>query len=400
MKKNLNCIHAVASLATEADGSTKICCLSLHRFSDRGRVLNLSQDSIEKSWNNPLRSEITEALEKGEEHPNCELCWSEEKAGRGSKRTRDNNLYAGIEIRNDQPVILDLKLGHLCNLKCRTCGTHSSSKWIEEEFATSGQSESDLPYFKQKFESYQTSFSQDNPMWGVLNGWSKNVSHFDFFGGEPMLIARHWDVLKKCVESGSSASQTIHYNTNGTIFPEKHSDLYRHFKGLNVSISLDGIGKRFEYMRHPAKWDLILRNLEKWRELMEGLEIPETDLHVCLTVSLLNLYYLDESIEEFSKMGLGLYLNLVHWPDYLSIQNLPDPLKQRMFEKLDRCLLGSPKQPDIRGLANFMQQKESNPTLWREFLTKTRVHDDYRKESFRDVFSEYVEFLGPHFENY
>ena len=28
---------------------------------------------------------------------------------------------------------VDLKLGNLCNLKCRICGSWSSSKWAKEE---------------------------------------------------------------------------------------------------------------------------------------------------------------------------------------------------------------------------------------------------------------------------
>ena len=36
-------------------------------------------------------------------------------------------------------MFLDLKLGNICNLKCRICGAWSSNKWAQEEVATWGK---------------------------------------------------------------------------------------------------------------------------------------------------------------------------------------------------------------------------------------------------------------------
>jgi MoaA/NifB/PqqE/SkfB family radical SAM enzyme len=398
MSQNLQCIHTVASIATDADGSTKVCCMSSQRFFDNDRALNLSVDPIEKSWLHPLRSEIVNALEKGEQHPNCELCWAEERAGKASKRIRDNKVYENVEPRKDQPIILDLKLGHLCNLKCRTCGSHSSSKWIEEEHHTGTGGSSTLEAYRSHFQSYKSSFSEENPLWDTMTAWSKNIIHFDFYGGEPMLINRHWEALKRSVESGSSKVQTVKYNTNGTIFPDKNIHLYKHFKGLDVSISIDGIGERFTYIRHPAKWEDVTKNLTLWKNFVDELDIPFKAVNICLTISLLNLYYIDECIEKFLDMGFGIFLNLVHMPDYLSIQNFPQDLKDKISDKLDSRLKNSPKHPEVLEILKYMNQSKANNELWETFCRKTAIHDTYRQESFKKTFPEYVEFLGHRFK--
>ena len=76
----------------------------------------------------------------GEKPVTCNRCWQEEDAGRASKRIyskiRLKELADQVDYANDTPDQLwfvDLKLGNICNLKCRICGSWSSSKWAQEE---------------------------------------------------------------------------------------------------------------------------------------------------------------------------------------------------------------------------------------------------------------------------
>ena len=63
----------------------------------------------------------------------------------------------------------------------------------------------------------------------------------------------------------------------------------QNFKNVSFNVSIDGIGKRFEYLRFPGKWNKVEQNLDKihkWRE--------EGKIHVGVTntVTILNLMYL------------------------------------------------------------------------------------------------------------
>lgn len=71
----------------------------------------------------------------------CQRCWNEEDAGRTSKRMHTlNRLQHMIQDESwdsqAKPLqFLDLKLGNICNLKCRICGSWSSSTFAAEELA-------------------------------------------------------------------------------------------------------------------------------------------------------------------------------------------------------------------------------------------------------------------------
>ena len=43
---------------------------------------------------------------------------------------------------------------------------------------------------------------------------------FEFTGGEPFLIEQHFDLLRYAVKNNYAKNIEIHYNTNGTLYPE------------------------------------------------------------------------------------------------------------------------------------------------------------------------------------
>ena len=81
---------------------------------------------------------LRQQFKNGERPLSCESCWQEESVGKTSKRM--NSLYKMKHslqkwTPNSEPTLkfIDFKLGNVCNLKCRICGSWSSSKWAQEE---------------------------------------------------------------------------------------------------------------------------------------------------------------------------------------------------------------------------------------------------------------------------
>ena len=48
---------------------------------------------------------------------------------------------------------------------------------------------------------------------------------------------------KKIIEEKRASKTHLQYNTNLTILPQKVLSLWKHFKSIELSVSLDGIGK-------------------------------------------------------------------------------------------------------------------------------------------------------------
>ena len=85
---------------------------------------------------------LRQAFLDGKKPSTCNKCWSVEQAGRKSKRIlaydmlEYTKVFNKIDYEDINPKtiqFLDLKLGNICNLKCRICGSWSSSKWAQEQ---------------------------------------------------------------------------------------------------------------------------------------------------------------------------------------------------------------------------------------------------------------------------
>jgi hypothetical protein len=76
----------------------------------------------------------------------------------------------------------------------------------------------------------------------------------------------HWDIMKYLVETGGSKNVTVRYNTNLSRVSYKGMNLYDllpHFKHVQLSASIDGIGDVVEYVRHGIKWEQWFENFKQ-----------------------------------------------------------------------------------------------------------------------------------------
>jgi MoaA/NifB/PqqE/SkfB family radical SAM enzyme len=378
--------------------------MSTHFFEkEDGTKFTLARDSMTDVWKSKSVRDLRGALVAGTKHPACSSCWREEAAGKTSKRIRENKRWwnkveAVLSVPEDelQPIFLDLKLGNLCNLKCRICSVGSSSKWIKETIdiygsdvitnAAKNLSTASFPLERKMLMNWH----EHNPrFWTDLEEWLPHIEHFEIYGGEPFLIQRHFELLRHAVDNGWSKNQTVHYNTNGTIYPEDAiENLFPHFKRVDIMLSIDGTGEQFEYQRYPAKWPLVEQNMKRFLETM-----GPKDVHVCLTVSSLNIFYLPEYVQYFRDLNVRVWVNMLYNPDNMTAMNLPQPVKEAIAVKLsgmsvDECsILFEP----LDGIISLLRAPGKN--LLDSFLQTVDRHDKYRKESYAAVFPEFWAIL-------
>ena len=174
---------------------------------------------------------------------------------------------------------------------------------------------------------------------------------------------------------------------------------WKHYKKVNISFSIDGIGDKFEYMRYPANWNEVEENMKKFHKI--GLEFGNIDFNWCLTISSINVYSVPETIDYFYKhfknLGFSIYLNLVHGPSHYNITVIPDEIKVAITKKLNSVPLEMTDVWNyIPGVINFMNQKLSNSEDLKRFISSTKAGDQYRKQNFRNTFGEYGELYDPY----
>lgn len=395
----LYCVWADTGLALHNSGRAYLCCHSRTYLRDqKNELIYFHKNDLQEAWTSPTRLEIQAALERGERHHNCQACWDEEDAGRESRRIIHNRINAHIPASPPSPRIMDLKLGNTCNLACRTCWPEVSSKWVNDFYEISirptGQPYKD--YLK-TWDTIQLSYDRDNEMlWSRLREYITDVEYIDIFGAEPMLLARLFDILGYCAESGVARHQTLHINTNGTIWNQRYIDTLTQFKEIQLDLSIDGLGPQFDYIRYGETWSTIQQNIQRYKQLAHS--HPNVILRVCVTICSLNVYYLPEIFEYFQQQQIGTFINLVHKPDYLNVRALPAAVKSAVHQKLDSWDNGDPHQRNFADqLLRFMDlPMDQQAHHWADFCDKTSKLDVLREQDFDQTFPEFAEIVRPH----
>ena len=200
------CILPWISIETSPIGTARPCCLAKDEITyiDEYGVehkYDLKQHTLEEIYHSRYMQLLIRDFLYGNKTETCQRCWDEEAAGRTSKRinsrVRLKDYVSAIEFNNlnpDQLWFIDLKLGNICNLKCRICGSWSSSKWAKEEIDyVGGDRKAHLAY---KFLQDGAWPRENTQFWDNLKTLLPNIKYFEFTGGEPFLIEKHFDLLR------------------------------------------------------------------------------------------------------------------------------------------------------------------------------------------------------------
>jgi len=151
-----------------------------------------------------------------------------------------------------------------------------------------------------------------------------------FTGGEPSIVKGCLKFLQRLIDEGYNETVTLEFNSNFQTSNPKFIDLLSHFpKGLMMP-SIDGIGIRAEYIRYPSNWERIDSNIKLFRE-----KCPTWQIHFAPTISILNVFYLDELLEYCLENNYQCkFSNILHGPKYFNITNLPKKWKDKAAEKI------------------------------------------------------------------
>ena len=390
------CVVPWISLEASPIGTVRPCCLADDEIvDDQGRKFELATANFQDIQNSGHMRGLREQFLAGEQPQTCRKCWSEERAGRTSKRmhTLDRLKHMGIgsEFTADaKPLMfLDLKLGNICNLKCRICGSWSSSQFATEEL-------NQLPRDQQKKSHAYTmlragAWPRDNPQfWDQIDSVLNDIRYIEFTGGEPFMIAEHFAMLQGMVDRGIAPQVEIHYNTNGTQYPENAESIWKHFKTVEIAFSLDDVGERFEYQRSNAVWADVCENLDRFRDLKEI--HPNIELQVCTTVNVFNVRYLGDIaawLERNRESFTFVYWNMMHDAWYFSIACLPHKAKQAITEYLDS--IDTIYRSEFDRIRDFMNSGASTDG----FMTRMKIADLDRKrnQDLQAVAPEFAELI-------
>lgn len=323
--------------------------------------------------------ELQQKFLNGEKPAGCKRCWDDESSGLPSKRQIDR-IYSfnGQDPSLDSWKILSMSFGNTCNLACVTCNSLSSSRWAIDEKKLHNNSK----FLDRKIYIHKQ-FYRDNGFMSDLLDRCQDLIHVDIPGGEPFFADK--DIHKRFLRSLSHPEKIkIHYTTNGTVFPdEEFWDIWKKFRHIDIQISIDGIGEKFEYLRYPAKWQTVQENVRRYQEYSDCIQIS-----ISHTVSWLNILDLQNFIDWCRDNNLpDPYIGMVSNPDYLNVKSLPIGIKKMIRESFDDTahheVIKSLEYMDSEDLQMFFDKG-------RDWITSL---DLIRKTNFSNIFPEINRFI-------
>lgn len=379
------CIAPFQSTRQNAYGRTSPCAFGAGEW-------RLGDLTPEQRWDSPELNLLRESFLRGERPAECHRCWAEEDAGKESLRQRQQQYFPNDYedfIKSGQwksgPKTAVFKTSNVCNLACRSC-----AGWDSNSYTAEG---------KYYLEAYNTRMlvngevKSTNRFIPVLQpkhvnfmdyvGIANNLEKIDFFGGEPLLNTSQLEFLEYLANKGLSKNITLFYSTNCTNKPtERLIKVWSKFKRLEIALSVDGVGDKFEYLRWPGQWSDANRIIDHILGLRHRLDCDFYTLG-SLTISAMNCYYVDD-IYQWHKDTLGdVYINMVTSPDYLAIHILPEEVKQSLRTKISHSeTLG------------YLDITQPNELLFNEFIRWMKRQDLYRNQSFQSTFPEYYELFA------
>jgi MoaA/NifB/PqqE/SkfB family radical SAM enzyme len=391
------CVLPWVSIEASPIGTVRPCCLADDEILDNtGNKFELSTANFADIQNSRHMQRLREQFLNGEKPQTCRKCWNEERGGRTSKRMhtldRLKHSIADTEWTADaKPLMfLDLKLGNICNLKCRICGSWSSSQFATEEI-------NQLPREQQKSShAYQMlragAWPRENAQfWQQIDSVLTDICYIEFTGGEPFMIDEHFDMLQGIIDRGIAHQVEIHYNTNGTQYPARGEAIWRHFKTVEIAFSIDDIGERFEYQRTNADWAVVLDNITSFQYLKT--QMPNLQLQCCSTVNVFNVRYIDELARWIVLQGFDfVYWNMMHDAWYFSIATLPDSAKAVVTEHLRTADVPAQYRAEFDRIVDFMNTGASTDG----FMLRMKIADLDRKrnQNLQDVEPELASIIN------
>ena len=412
-------MHPFTGLATREDGAVKICCRSQP-------IVWIQDSSLEDIWNGPVMREVRRQVQNGERPEVCKPCFDLEDQGVESLRQRHIkgdipeariNLYpnALAKLTNSYAMpfefpTMEIKLNNLCNLKCRMCNPLDSTNWKDWDAV--------VPFYKKennylvptverlvdKPGQYIGPFDDTDNWWASFEKLLPHFRRVEFAGGEPLMDPQHYKILDMLKPYGKNIE--IKYATNGTTLGISKGrtihDYWPHFRSVAVNVSLDGIHDVYNYIRTNSNFDEVERNIQEIKT------IPNVSRVVgAFTAQAGNILQAADCIDYFlNKMGIVFYSHRVSYPNVLSAQVLPRPLKDLAIDRLREVsmrvasfeivkqhpILEKITQQQIQDNINYLNAKDESHR-WAEFVDFNNRLDATRNQCLLDAVPEFKNYV-------
>jgi MoaA/NifB/PqqE/SkfB family radical SAM enzyme len=352
-----------------SSGEVRPCCVYVDS------VDHVRHNSLNHAFNNTKFQTLRQDLLSGNKPSGCSKCWENEKNGLISNRHYHMSMLKKelLTVDLDNPSIksMDLKPGNTCNFKCRICNPVSSSLYAQEAKLNKNIS----------INSFNWAESAPDTINEIVE-LLPNLINIDMYGGEPFLIKPLLHVVKQAVEQGHAPQMRLHYNSNGSVYPESLIEYWKKFKHVDIQFSIDNIGHRFELER-GGSWLQVESNIKR----LIDLNLPNVSIAIMPAISIMNIFYLDELLQWASDLGVEINIQYVTDPSGFDLKHLTGNAKKLISEKFQYHAW-----PEIKHILSYIASTPDSDG--QEFLKLCKHFDTLRNQNFTESHFEIAKAMG------
>jgi len=391
-KSDVFCMYPWTHLNATPIGNIFPCCSN--DYTDP--IGNTKDLTLGEAINSDYMKQLRLNMMSGKKSKICNFCYDHEKASPYSFRTYSiehfsqhfdeclSNTRTDGTLDNFKMRYFDIRFSNICNFKCRTCGSEFSSQWAIEDKKVWN---SDGPIV----------IHVDDEKGNILQEIMDHMDYIDlayFAGGEPLITPEHYVILEELIRRGKTDT-VLRYNTNASTLKYKDYDLldlWKRFKRVEVSCSIDHYGEKAEMLRHGTDWGKVENNLKKLRNL-ESVEFQYNTVF-----SIFNYLTITDFYQYMSNAGLLDLKNDWHHslylapnPTYYCAKAMPRVLKNQANENILKYFsqgeFGCLKNHALNAV-NFADENDTWENEKAGFFHMKEYLDQARNEDLFSVFPE------------
>ena len=306
IKSKTLCPLPFAGGIVNTDGSVQCCSISKEFLG------NVNEQSLENilQTSKKLKNIRREMLE-GKYPYNCSDCYKKESHLTNISLENVSNRLYHIKALKSSPFKLykdehqfelqqvDLRWRNTCNFACVYCDKTFSSVWAQFD----GQPD------KMTNEAMQETFE-------FVKKNIDNLQTIYMAGGEPFLIKENLQIIDLIAEKRPGLLLRI--NTNLSILNPKIYNKLKNLPNVHWIVSAESTGNKFNYIRWPGNYNVLVNNLKKIQLLPHKITINMTWNLLCVANIL-------EFIDDMMSNGIHpnqFVMNFVSNPIEQSVLNI------------------------------------------------------------------------------
>lgn len=359
------------------DGTVRNCI----RGADKQPIGNIQTQNIEDVLTGQINVERQSKILQGQPIPSCQGCYDLEQGKKSFDIISDRIFYirelkqiplTTYRANNHELHAIDVRWSNLCNFSCVYCSSEYSSRWSEElgiKVVTPVEEQ------RNKFKDY-------------IIKHAGQLKHVYMAGGEPLLMKQNLELLDVLQKENPQVNLRI--NTNLSKVDTRVFERICEFENVHWTVSVETMGKEFEYVRHGGSWQDFLDNLSAISSLDHKISFN-------MLYFILNYRSMFDCIDYF--LGQGFHPNsfiagALLTPEELNIRHLPDTEIESLTMLLNDKIQSKPGyllEDSYQNLLNYITQPfDKNPQRSVEFLAAL---DSRRGLDSRDIFPQVYNIL-------